>query len=166
MGGGLGVRTSGSDAEVLPEDTPISVLHLVEFLIRPMSLVDTILSGPSSLHWICVLRFNSRPPYGVIVVHPSYVPATEHDLSHALALNHWWRWHVCSSIVLCIPIKDKLPVVHLANLPLLLVHSKVTRPNCTEIRIGHGWDISRGVGDDVSIRWRGRGRHCIGCGRL
>jgi len=33
------VRTSSSNTEILPEDTPISILHLVERFVAPMSLV-------------------------------------------------------------------------------------------------------------------------------
>lgn len=33
----------GCDAIILPEDTPVSVCHLIQFLLRPMSIIPTLL---------------------------------------------------------------------------------------------------------------------------
>ena len=153
-GGRLETHTSSGNTKVLPENTPISVLHLVNRFIRPMPLVKTVLCSPPSLHGIRELRFDSCSPRSLVIVHAGDTSTAEHDLGHALALNDRGGGHVCSSIVLCVPIKDKLPVVHLADFPLLLVYSEVTDPDRTEVCVGHLWDISR---DDFGSRRRGRG---------
>ena len=33
------VQTARSDTEILPEDTPVTILHLVEWLVAPVSLI-------------------------------------------------------------------------------------------------------------------------------
>ena len=156
-------RTPSSNAKIFPEYTPISVLHLTEWLIRPMPLVEAILSSTPSFHRIRELRFDSRPAYAVVIIHPGNAPATEHDLSNSLTWDYWGGGHVCGSIILCVPIKDKLSVVHLANFPFLFVHSKVTRADRVEICVGHWGEIC----SRFRVGWRGRGgRHGVGCRRL
>jgi hypothetical protein len=163
--------TSSSDAEILPEDPPVSILHLVQRLLRPMTIVCSRPRSCSSLERIRVLILLPSadlisPPTSRC--HPSHATSkhdtrSSHPRTSPSCDGRYRREPSASSrILLCLPVENELLVADLASFSLLVRvgNAEVAGFDRGEVEVGFGGDgvggrNERGRGRDV-----GRGRCC------